>query len=191
MARDRDGAILLFGGFRPGAGAAGDTWLFGAPDTVPPVITVPAGVAADATGPAGAVVTYTVTVSDETDPAPELVCIPASGSLFAVGDTSVACTATDASRNEATAGFTVHVAGAAEQLADLAEAVEGVGPGTSLADKIEEAQAAIADGDEDEGCEILHAFSNQVRAQSGNKIPTETATVLIADANRIRAVLDC
>ena len=102
------------------------------------------------------------------------------------------CTATDAAGNNATASFTVHVRGAAEQLADLLAAVTGVGPGTSLADKVMAAQAAYATGDTPRTCEILNAFINQAKAQNEKSITDPgTADALIADATRIRAVLGC
>ena len=67
------------------------------PDTVPPVVHVPPAVTAEATHSAGAVVWYTATAEDAVDPAPLLSCEPPSGSLFAIGVTSVTCTASDAS----------------------------------------------------------------------------------------------
>ena len=55
---------------------------------------------AEATGPSGAVVTYTnPTASDLVDPSPSVTCLPASGSTFPLGDTTVSCTATDSSGN--------------------------------------------------------------------------------------------
>lgn len=79
------------------------------PASAPPVINAPADVSAEATGPAGAAVTYTVTVFDPTDPSPTLTCSPASGSVFALGTTTVACTATNAGGSQASASFPVHV----------------------------------------------------------------------------------
>ena len=82
--------------------------------------------------------------------------------------------------------------GAAEQLATLLDDVQGVGPGTSLADKVIAAQAAYTAGDTARAGEILNAFINQVNAQSGKSITDpDTADTLIADAMRIRAVLGC
>ena len=49
------------------------------------------------------------TATDAVDPAPSVVCTPASGSTFAIGTTPVTCTATDASDNSASASFTVTV----------------------------------------------------------------------------------
>ena len=48
-------------------------------DTTPPTIMVPGTVTVDATGPGGAVAGYSVTVTDDTDPAPVLSCAPAAG----------------------------------------------------------------------------------------------------------------
>jgi len=79
----------------------------------------------------------------------------------------------------------------AEQLADLGVAVDGVGPGTSLADKIADAQAALSAGESGEACEILAAFGHQVEAQSGKSISENVAGEFLATAARIRAVLAC
>ena len=81
--------------------------------------------------------------------------------------------------------------GATEQLADLRAAVHGVGPGTSLVDKVAAAQAAYTAGDTPRTCEILNAFINQVEAQPEKIIDSGTASTLIAEAMRIRAVLGC
>ena len=97
-------------------------------DTVAPTLQVPAGVVVDATSPTGATVGFSVSATDSVDPAPAVTCTPASGTLFPIGDTTVTCTATDASGNVATASFVVHVRGAAEQLANLAAAVTGRRP---------------------------------------------------------------
>jgi hypothetical protein len=160
-------------------------------DTTPPEITVPADITVNATSPAGADVTYTVTASDEDPENPTVTCTPPSGSVFPIGGTTVNCEATDAAENTGTANFTITVKGAAAQLADLAINVEGVGPGTSLADKVKAAQAALAKTELPETCSILMAFINQVKAQSGKVIVPSTATSLIANATRIRAVLGC
>jgi probable HAF family extracellular repeat protein len=161
-------------------------------DTTLPVITVPPDMTRDATSPAGATVEFTASATDENPTSPAVTCVPPSGNVFPIGTTPVECTATDDAGNTATASFTVTVKGASEQLADLLRAVTGVGPGTSLADKVKVAQTAYAAGDQTHTCEILNAFVNQVRAQAGKGIePETTAPSLIADAKRIRAVLGC
>jgi hypothetical protein len=85
----------------------------------------------------------------------------------------------------------VTVIGADSQLADLRGAVDGIGPGHSLVNKISYVQAALANIDVPGSCSILSAFANEVAAQSTKKIPAATPTSLIEDANRIRAVLAC
>jgi len=65
------------------------------PDTTAPELTVPDDQNATATGPSGAVVTYTATATDTEDSNVDVVCAPASGSTFAIGTTTVTCTATN------------------------------------------------------------------------------------------------
>ena len=79
-------------------------------DTTAPVLTVPANITGiEATGPTGAIVTYTATATDIADATPSVTCAPASGSTFAIGTTTVSCTATDHSNNSTTQAFTVTV----------------------------------------------------------------------------------
>ncbi len=160
-------------------------------DTTPPEITVPGDLTVNATSPDGAVVEFTATATDDVDGSVSVDCTPASGSTFAIGDTTVVCTAEDNSGNEATESFTIHVAGAMEQLDYLFAAVEGIGPGTSLADMVSEVQAALGGGDNAEACEILNAFVNHLEAQAGKHVDALVADALIADATRLRAVLGC
>jgi hypothetical protein len=54
-------------------------------------------------------VTYTVTATDNLDPNPRLSCVPASGSTFPVGTTSVSCSATDRAGNTVSGSFSVVV----------------------------------------------------------------------------------
>jgi uncharacterized delta-60 repeat protein len=159
------------------------------PDTAPPRLAVPAGVVADATGPAGAVVSFVVSATDDVDPNPTVACLPASGGVFSIGDTAVTCVATDHSNNSATAGFRVHVKGAAEQLADLERAVVGVGPGRSLVQKVRQAEAYLRCRDVGATIRALKAFVNEVRAQAGKSIARGLAARLTASATRIAHVL--
>jgi hypothetical protein len=79
-------------------------------DTTPPALSVPGDVSAEATGPAGAVVSYpAASAADRVDGAVPVSCAPASGSQFPLGATSVACTATDSHGNTASASFVVRV----------------------------------------------------------------------------------
>jgi peptidoglycan hydrolase-like protein with peptidoglycan-binding domain len=80
-------------------------------DTTPPTITgTPSNSTAQATSPSGAIVTYSPpTAPDAVDGTDPVSCSPASGSTFALGVTTVSCTATDAHGNIAQTSFTVTV----------------------------------------------------------------------------------
>ena len=78
-------------------------------DTTAPLIEVPDTQVVEATGPAGAVATFTVTATDIVDVTVTPVCTPASGSVFSITATAVTCTATDVAGNESSATFDVVV----------------------------------------------------------------------------------
>jgi hypothetical protein len=106
-------------------------------DTTPPVIDVHAGVTEEATSPAGAIVNYTApATSDLYDGAGTATCAPPSGSLFALGDSTVNCSATDSNGNDAEGtSFTVSVVDttAPEITAPADITVEAAGPLTTVA----------------------------------------------------------
>lgn len=79
-------------------------------DTTPPAVTVPDAITAEATGPSGAVVTFSASAADLVDGALPVTCVPASGSTFAVDTVEVDCSATDAAGNTGSASFFVTVA---------------------------------------------------------------------------------
>jgi hypothetical protein len=57
---------------------------------------MPSNITTNATSPQGAVVTYTPpSVVDEDNPLPTATCLPASGSTFAIGQTTVTCSVSD------------------------------------------------------------------------------------------------
>ncbi len=169
-------------------------------DTDPPLIALTSPSAVNATSAAGAIVNYTVIATDDVDPNPVVACTPISGSLFLIGDTFINCSARDASGKTATASFTMHVRGVAEQLHELGVAVAGLGPGTSLADKVTQIEASLAATGKKHGaadaCTALGDFIGQVSAQTGKSIqpgtysPSEAGS-LIASAQRIQALVGC
>ncbi len=77
-------------------------------DTTPPVLTLPANLTALAKSAGGATVTFTPTATDAVS-APVVMTSPLSGSVFALGTTTVNVTAKDAAGNTATGSFTVTV----------------------------------------------------------------------------------
>jgi len=91
-------------------------------DTTPPTLTLPANLTATAVTPAGAVVTFVASASDLVDGTRTVTCAPASGSTFAIGTTTVACSASDTHGNQKTGSFTVTVTAA-----DVAGRMVGAG----------------------------------------------------------------
>ena len=83
------------------------------------------------------------------------------------------------------------MANPAQLLAELQDAVKGVGPGGSLADKVGQALANLSGGDVPGACSTLTAFINEVNAQSGKTIPSSQAATLIASAQEIKTLLGC
>ena len=68
-------------------------------DSTPPVVSVPEDIIAEATGPEGRIVNYEANATDNVDGNLATVCNPESGSMFALGQTRVECTANDAAGN--------------------------------------------------------------------------------------------
>ena len=107
-----DGPLVYAAGDFKTAFDSGDSYVakWGCAD-LPPVLSCPSTVNAidRATDGPGEVVSFTVTATDDFDPAPAVVCVPPSGSTFPRGTTLVTCTATDAAGNESTRQFPVTV----------------------------------------------------------------------------------
>jgi sugar lactone lactonase YvrE len=78
-------------------------------DSAPPALTLPADITAAATGANGAAVSFTASATDAVDGVRPVICNPASGATFAIGTTTVTCSATDISANTATGTFHVTV----------------------------------------------------------------------------------
>jgi len=89
--------------------AATGTFTLTVQDKTAPVVTVPADIAVNATGPAGAVVTFTASALDAVDGSSTPACTPSSGSTFILGSTTVTCSVTDKAGNVGSASFNVTV----------------------------------------------------------------------------------
>jgi large repetitive protein len=125
--------VLLANDFRPTAGACGGvgvgnlvvvTWTASNPyigsivsqksatirvvDTTAPSLSLPSNFSLEATGP-GTPVTFSASASDFVSGSVHVSCTPASGSSFAVGTTTVNCSATDQAANTGTGSFQVTV----------------------------------------------------------------------------------
>ncbi|MDI9548942.1 MAG: HYR domain-containing protein, partial [Chloroflexota bacterium] len=88
-------------------------------DTTAPALNLPANMTAPATGPDGATVSFTATATDLVDGSVPVTCVPASGSVFPAGETTVNCTAVDGAGNPAQGSFKVTVTDAAAPVLNL------------------------------------------------------------------------
>ena len=104
---------------------------FSTRDTTPPVLSVPADAVLEATGPSGAIVSFSPTAVDAVDGPVPVSCAPPSGSVFAIASTFVQCSAGDARGNLATETFAVTVQDTTAPALSLPSAAtaEATGPG--------------------------------------------------------------
>jgi uncharacterized protein (DUF697 family) len=167
-------------------------------DTLPPSLQLPSSpVTANATGPQGATVNYTVTATDPVYPPNQLIinCTPASGSTFAIGTTAVNCTVTDPAGNSASGSFQVVVNGATSQVSSLVTTVNSFnlphGIQNSFDSQLQAVQADLSANNTAQACSDLTSFINHARAQSGKALTVSQANQLIAAATQIKAVLGC
>lgn len=78
-------------------------------DTTAPVLLVPGNIHDRADSAAGRIVEYSVSASDAVTAVPATACSPASGSMFALGTTTVNCQASDDAGNSSAAAFMVTI----------------------------------------------------------------------------------
>jgi hypothetical protein len=152
-------------------------------DTTKPLLSLPADIVVDATGPGGAAVSFTASAQDAVDGPVAVTCLPASGSTFAIGATQVDCNAVDLAVNVANGSFTVTVGGADEQIDELAGLIESFNLASGFESGLLEKLAG--------GCKDLEALAKQAKAQSGKKLTRAQADQIIAAVSRIRGVLGC
>lgn len=200
---NRDGDFEIFAMGKDGSGQTQLTFntaldkfpdwapqLSGGGDTTPPLLAVPGNQTVDATGPAGAVVTFVASATDDVDPAPAVACSPPSGSVFPIGTSTVGCTASDVSGNTSSGSFTITVRGAKEQLNQLVrEVVEAWSVPRSLRTRL----LAFAENVDLTNARQRRAVCMGLRvfARLLQRVPGPQAAEWIADARRIRAVLGC
>ncbi len=108
-------------------------------DITPPAIAVPADITAEATSAAGASVGFSVTAQDAVDDAEPYEigasgCVPPSGSLFPLGETTVACSADDSAGNQASASFKVTVVDTTPPAIDVPDPITAEATSASGAD---------------------------------------------------------
>jgi hypothetical protein len=164
----------------------------------PPAFPALSNVEVNATSPSGAAVTYTVSATDKEDGSIAGNCVPPSASTFPIGTTTVTCTATDLGGHTVSAMFDVVVKGATGQITDLSKKVSTINLNQGIANSldaklhaVQDALASVKDGKTGAACNKLDAALNEISAQSGKDITVAQADALIADINRIKAVIGC
>ena len=176
--------------FSPGASTS---FKGGVTDATAPGISVLPGKFVNATGPTGAKVNYLPPAVSDNCPGVTLTRTvgPASGAVFPVGDTTVTFVATDGAGSTASSSFTVHVAGAGEQIASLMSQVSGTRPGRALERELAQAQREWLRGDVRDACREMDSFVSLVKAQRGKKLTRSQADQFVAAAQQIIAVMNC
>ena len=159
-------------------------------DNTAPTLVVPSTIVVNATSPDGAIVTYVVTAADSVGGALTPSCSPASGATFAIGTTTVTCTAADAEGNTSSAQFAVQVKGALEQLLDLQQAVRALQVG-GLGSSVRNLIRAVADRDTARTCKLIDQFDAQLAGSLGKKLTADQRDWLREELARISNVLGC
>jgi hypothetical protein len=162
-------------------------------DTTPPVLTVPESITVNATSPAGAVVAYTATANDVVDGTVTPSCSTPSGATFAIGTTTVSCTATDSNGNTTAAQtFTVRVDGAAEQLADVLQQVEQWNlRDRSVSARLQKIIDAVTTRSPQRACRELGDFVDDLSGSLGKRLTQDQVAWLRGELTRIGNVLGC
>jgi hypothetical protein len=170
-------------------------WSITVVDDEPPVLTIPPSFAVNATTPSGAVVSFSYSATDNGGPA-SVTCSRASGSTFAIGQTTVTCTATDGSGNTTPGSFTVTVVGARAQLEDLIARVVALalqnGTSQPLLNMLGTALRDPGSNSPDVACIKLSDFVFKMQDHKAvASISQYNIDTMIADAKQIQAVLGC
>jgi hypothetical protein len=76
-------------------------------------------------------------------------------------------------------------------MAGLTAQVAGLPPGTSFADKVQQAVFALDNGDTSGACTILRALIKEALAQSGKKLTPDQSAQLVADTRAAQSDIGC
>ncbi len=161
-------------------------------DREKPVLTLPATIIVNAGSPQGAATTFAPTASDNCSVA-DLTCVPASGSVFAIGETVVTCTAIDASGNKTVGTFVVRVLGAEQQLRELLLRVVNLPIATKVKNELvhdlREALDKLRRGKTRDASGKLADLAEDLQPRKLKGLAPAEAAVLRAEITRIRTVL--
>lgn len=162
--------------------------------TAPAITGTPSDITAEATSTNGASVTFSApTTSDLVDGFVSVSCDKVSGSTFALGDTTVTCSAEDAAHNSASAHFKVTVQDTTAPVVTITAPTDGstigqtVSPSFSVTDDTNTTSACTLDGNTIDCTAQMtglaassHTFVVQATDQGGNSASaTSTFTVSI------------
>ena len=148
-------------------------------DTTAPVVTPPGDVTVEATGPSGATATFgAATALDAVDGPVAATCDATSGDLFALGDTTVTCSATDSVGNTGSASFTVTVTDTTAPVVTVPAdvTVEATGPSGAPATFADATALDVVDGPLAATCDHL----------SGDTFPVGVTTVTCSATDAVR-----
>ena len=126
-------------------------------------------------------------------------CTPASGSTFALGTTTVNCTASDAAGNTGTASFNVTVVVDASSISTLDDEIAALGLPNgvtrSLQGPLNQAQRLLNDANPDNdgaACDKVDSFLGHVQDHlTDGNITASQAAPLTAFAEAIKVFLGC
>ena len=165
-------------------------------DQTAPTLSCPGAQQAPATSPSGAVVTFSVTATDNHGPVSPS-CTPSSGSTFPLGSTPVSCTATDGAGLQNSCSFSVTVTASAKlQLDGLLATVQGLPVPNAvklvLKAPVLVAKAALQNNKPQIACGSLKVFEGIVKQlRQANKLTAAQATQLTSASQSIRAAIGC
>jgi hypothetical protein len=145
-------------------------------DTTAPMISLPADIVAEATGAVGSIITYTSSATDLYDVSDPVVCIPASGSIFNIGLTTVVCTSTDKNNNQASKSFTVRIVDTTAPVIALpaSQIIEAQSPKGSVA-TFTTSSSDIVDGTDNVYCTPTSGSTFAVGVNTVSCISTDAA----------------
>ena len=163
-------------------------------DKTLPTLTLPAPMTLDASGPSGAVATFTATAIDAAPANPAVSCLPTSGSTFAFGTTAVVCRATDEAGNEADGRFNVTVQGPTQQLASLSARIQAMAIDAKLKAKLLKLLSDVTNvlpKSRPGACGQLSEFLAVATDSVRKGLTVEQLNEIVVEVNRIRAVIGC
>jgi hypothetical protein len=90
-------------------------------DNVPPILTLPSTIRREALSAQGTKVDFSVDAIDQIDGPSAVICAPASGAVFPIGDNTVSCSSSDSVGNTSRGSFVVAVGDSSDPILTLPE----------------------------------------------------------------------